>query len=793
MKPNMTPRATVALGTAAVCLFLLLCFAGYGRAEALSALPPEGFSDRIASWCVGPLGVGAHLIAVLGVVWGVIVYFQERTPDLVLRLAGTATLAASAAMLLGLVNGGERSVWAGTLGTAGARALVGLGAFGTVLGWLAVLGLLGVSAVFATDWLFHTLRRGNRAAFDPRTMPTEPSRGDLLDSPGQAEPREFIRETTRATTIAAGISVPAPRAPETQPEPLPDGCSAVESGPRRHVKGPSGYKGVEFLTPSDELAIPETEPADMSARVEATFASLLEDEVTFASGSPYGRGSADPFALSLPAAQPAAPRAPAPSAFPPAPAREAAPASGIGFADDSYFVDDVLVPEGSVSYDANAGLPHDGASTVSEIAAALTSPPIEEVAEPAPEIEAPISRLPELPAAAAPVAPVAPAPAREEPAGSSGLSDDFLIGGGGAFLDDVLVFGEEPSPFATSAMEQPGTAVAAVAEAVAVEAPAETFAETLAEPEPVVEVPIEPSYGTITDVPEETPAAVAAVEEPPQAEESAPTAFDQISIEPVLADDIEIGFLDESMPEAPAPAAEWSTGEPAAPEPVAEPSAAETDAEVEAEFEVQVQEIAPPAEESVAEHPMWTEEPPVVETIAETVAEVVAEAEPVAAVYAEPVEELEPVAEVLSPEPVAVVHAEPVADVAPVVEAPAPEPVASEVIEPVAAEAPVPSPASAPAPAAASQLTLFEAPSSDLAKLRGMELDPLFADAASAILTRGRASAVVLQRTLGIGYARGLRILDQMTEAGMLGPDAPGGAREICFTRAAWDAFARGA
>ncbi len=57
--------------------------------------------------------------------------------------------------------------------------------------------------------------------------------------------------------------------------------------------------------------------------------------------------------------------------------------------------------------------------------------------------------------------------------------------------------------------------------------------------------------------------------------------------------------------------------------------------------------------------------------------------------------------------------------------------------------------------------------------------DPLYADAVTAILKRGRASAVVLQRDLGIGYRRAVELLDAMTARGVLGPDTPSGAREI--------------
>ncbi len=80
----------------------------------------------------------------------------------------------------------------------------------------------------------------------------------------------------------------------------------------------------------------------------------------------------------------------------------------------------------------------------------------------------------------------------------------------------------------------------------------------------------------------------------------------------------------------------------------------------------------------------------------------------------------------------------------------------------------------------------------DLSVLHHMELDPLFKDAVNVVLKRGRASAVVLQRELGIGYARGVRILDQMTEAGIAGPDVPTGAREIKVAKEQWEQFFNG-
>ena len=48
---------------------------------------------------------------------------------------------------------------------------------------------------------------------------------------------------------------------------------------------------------------------------------------------------------------------------------------------------------------------------------------------------------------------------------------------------------------------------------------------------------------------------------------------------------------------------------------------------------------------------------------------------------------------------------------------------------------------------------------------------------------------MVLQRRLGIGHGRGLRILSQMAEAGLVGPEDPTGARSLRLSRSDWEAF----
>lgn len=60
--------------------------------------------------------------------------------------------------------------------------------------------------------------------------------------------------------------------------------------------------------------------------------------------------------------------------------------------------------------------------------------------------------------------------------------------------------------------------------------------------------------------------------------------------------------------------------------------------------------------------------------------------------------------------------------------------------------------------------------------------DPLFHEAQEAILEAGKASASFLQRRLRVGYARAARILDELEEAGIIGPSNGSKPREILVT-----------
>ena len=66
--------------------------------------------------------------------------------------------------------------------------------------------------------------------------------------------------------------------------------------------------------------------------------------------------------------------------------------------------------------------------------------------------------------------------------------------------------------------------------------------------------------------------------------------------------------------------------------------------------------------------------------------------------------------------------------------------------------------------------------------------DPLYDDAVRIILQSGRGSASLLQRALSVGYTRASRLIDIMSEQGVLGPHVGSKAREILLTLEEWEA-----
>ena len=67
--------------------------------------------------------------------------------------------------------------------------------------------------------------------------------------------------------------------------------------------------------------------------------------------------------------------------------------------------------------------------------------------------------------------------------------------------------------------------------------------------------------------------------------------------------------------------------------------------------------------------------------------------------------------------------------------------------------------------------------------------DELFEKALTVVRDQGKASVSLLQRRLRIGYARAARLIDEMEDQGIIGPDEGGGrAREVLVTQADDDA-----
>ncbi len=67
--------------------------------------------------------------------------------------------------------------------------------------------------------------------------------------------------------------------------------------------------------------------------------------------------------------------------------------------------------------------------------------------------------------------------------------------------------------------------------------------------------------------------------------------------------------------------------------------------------------------------------------------------------------------------------------------------------------------------------------------------DPLFDEAVRVVLEEQRGSVSLLQRKLNIGYGRSSRLIDQMEEAGILGPYRGSKPREILMTLEEWEAM----
>lgn len=66
------------------------------------------------------------------------------------------------------------------------------------------------------------------------------------------------------------------------------------------------------------------------------------------------------------------------------------------------------------------------------------------------------------------------------------------------------------------------------------------------------------------------------------------------------------------------------------------------------------------------------------------------------------------------------------------------------------------------------------------------QLDALFEKAVDVVLENGTASTSFLQRKLSVGYARGAKIIDQLQDKGIIGPQDGSKARKILIDRQQW-------
>lgn len=64
--------------------------------------------------------------------------------------------------------------------------------------------------------------------------------------------------------------------------------------------------------------------------------------------------------------------------------------------------------------------------------------------------------------------------------------------------------------------------------------------------------------------------------------------------------------------------------------------------------------------------------------------------------------------------------------------------------------------------------------------------DPLFVEAVDVVLDAGQASTSYLQRRLKVGYARAARLMDELEDRGIVGPQDGSKPRELTVTRAQW-------
>ena len=74
----------------------------------------------------------------------------------------------------------------------------------------------------------------------------------------------------------------------------------------------------------------------------------------------------------------------------------------------------------------------------------------------------------------------------------------------------------------------------------------------------------------------------------------------------------------------------------------------------------------------------------------------------------------------------------------------------------------------------------------------GNDRDEYFAEAGRFIIEKNKASIGALQRAFRIGFNRAARIMDQLSDAGVVGPEEGTKAREILMDMPTFDSFLAG-
>jgi len=76
--------------------------------------------------------------------------------------------------------------------------------------------------------------------------------------------------------------------------------------------------------------------------------------------------------------------------------------------------------------------------------------------------------------------------------------------------------------------------------------------------------------------------------------------------------------------------------------------------------------------------------------------------------------------------------------------------------------------------------------------MEGGDRDPLFEEAMKVVVLSGQGSVSIVQRKLKVGYSRAARIIDQLEEAGVVGPFEGSKAREVLISPAELEAMSYG-